>query len=219
MFALDAVSRSLFACAAFVAFGAAFVTTPIVARGEPGTIAQSSQPLASAPGPTALADVIPRRDPFAAGDTPVARANATPAQTSITSPTIATLPEVPAALRALPPNAGAGAEAFPFASGARTAATVTAVVTGPHPFALVDEAGATRVLTVGDRIDGEAIAAIGTGGVRLSNGTMLPVEPASGIAGSSHSVPARAAPVPSTPGHAGVQLPATITAHPLSGGR
>ncbi len=36
MFALDAASRAVLAATAFAAFGAAFVTTPIVARGEAG---------------------------------------------------------------------------------------------------------------------------------------------------------------------------------------
>ena len=94
-------------------------------------------------------------------------------------PAIAPLPQIPAALRALPPNAGAGDNPFPFATGARTSAVVTAVITGPHPFALVDESGTTRILTVGDRIDGDAIVAIDAAGIRLSNGPTLAVERAS----------------------------------------
>jgi hypothetical protein len=177
MFALHAGSRALLAAAAFAAFGAAFVTTPIVARGEPGTVAEPQAPFASPVVRTALADVPPRRDPFAGGDTLAPRSNMPEAHVPIAMPAIPAFPQIPAALRALPPNAGAGDGAFPFASGPRTAAIVTAVITGPHPFALVDEGGTTRVLTVGDRISGDAIAAIGAAGVRLSDGTTLAIAP------------------------------------------
>ena len=97
-------------------------------------------------------------------------------QAQVATPAIPPLPQIPAALRALPPNAGAGDGAFPFAAAApRIAATVTAVITGPQPFALVDEAGTTRMLTIGDRIDGQPIVAIDANGVRLSGGTTLAV--------------------------------------------
>jgi hypothetical protein len=174
MFALDAGSRTALAAAAFAAFGAAFVTTPIVARGDAGVVAIPIPSVAPLPAQIALADVVPRRDPFAGGDTPATRPSPGSPQTSIAMPALPALPQIPAALRPLPPNAGAGDAAFPFATGARTSAVVTAVITGPHPFALVDDGGATRVLTVGDRIDGDAIAAIDADGVRLSGGTALP---------------------------------------------
>ena len=185
MFALDAASRTLLATAAFGAFGAAFVSTPLVARSEAGVFANPSPSVVPLPMRTAFIDVVPRRDPFAGGDTP-ARPN-TPLNTALATtampslPQIPSMPQIPGALGALPPNAGAGGDAFPFAStaGARIDAVVTAVITGPHPFALVDEAGTTRVLTIGDRIDGDAIVAIAVDGVRLSRGTRLPVAPAS----------------------------------------
>src|ERR1700738_4818406 len=144
MFALHAASRTLLAAAAFASFGAAFVTTPIVARGDAGFVVDAAPPVASVTPQPALADVLPRRDPFAGGDTP-ARTNAQPPQPPIAAPALAALPQIPAALRALPPNAGAGDGAFPFATGTPIAATVTAVITGAHPFALVDEAGTKRV--------------------------------------------------------------------------
>lgn len=191
MFALDAASRAALAAIAFAAFGAAFVTTPIVARGDAGVITVPTPTVIALPTSTAVADVVPRRDPFAGGDKPAARSNAPPPQMRTALPPSPTLPQIPAALRALPPNAGAGDTAFPFATGARTGAVVTAVITGPHPFALVDEAGATRVLTIGDRIDGDLIVAIGADGVRLSGGTMLAVARASET-GSPLPSPARA---------------------------
>jgi hypothetical protein len=178
MFALDAGSRTALAAAAFAAFGAAFVTTPIVARGDAAVVAIPIPSVAPLPAQAALADIVPRRDPFAGGDAPAARPSPASPE-SIAMPALPMLPQIPAALRPLPPNAGAGDTAFPFAGGPRTSAVVTAVITGPHPFALIDEGGATRVLTIGDRIDGEPIAAIDADGVHLSGGTLLAVARAS----------------------------------------
>ena len=176
MFALDAASRALLAAAAFVAFGAAFVTTPVVARGEAGTPANTLPAVATLAPQTALTDVVPRRDPFAGGDAPARAGLSVAPQARVAVPAIPALSQIPAALRALPPNAGAGDGAFPFATAAtRIVAAVTAVITGPHPFALVDEGGTTRMLGVGDRIDGQAIDAIDANGVHLSGGTTLAV--------------------------------------------
>jgi hypothetical protein len=177
MFALHAASRTLLAAASFASFGGAFVTTPLVARVDAAAVAEPAPAVATLPPRTTFADVIPRRDPFAGGDIPAAHVGAlSPAlQTTTNTSANPALPPIPAALRALPPNAGAGDGAFPFATAARTTAVVTAVVTGTHPFALVDEGGATRMLTVGDRIGADAIAAIGADGVRLTGGTLLPV--------------------------------------------
>ena len=165
MFTLDAVSRAALAAAALAAFGAAFVTTPMTARGDAGVLADPTPSITSLPRRTALDDIVPRRDPFSGGDARAAR--------SIAAPPFPPFPHVSAALLPLPPNAGARNTAFPFLPGARTAATVTAVITGPHPFALVDDAGTTRMLTVGDRIAGESILAINVDGVLLSGGTTL----------------------------------------------
>jgi hypothetical protein len=206
MFALDAASRALLAAAAFVTFGAAFVTTPLVARGEAGAVPDAVPAVAPLAPRTAFADVVPRRDPFAGGDTPV-RAGVAVAQPQAAVPTIPPLPQIPATLRALPPNAGAGDGTFPFAAATRIAATVTAVITGPHPFALVDEAGTTRMLTIGERIDGEPIAAIDANGVHLAGGTTLAVLRAS-----------EAVQPPTTHALAPLVV-ATAPAHPTPGGR
>ncbi len=58
-------------------------------------------------------------------------------------------------------------------------ARVTAVVTGPHPYALVEEPGGTRIVAPGDTVDGERVAAITTAGVHLAHGTTLTVLPTS----------------------------------------
>jgi hypothetical protein len=179
MFALDAVSRTALAAAAFAAFGAAFVTTPMTARGDAEAIADPAPSVTTLPRPATLADVQPRRDPFAGGDAPAARSGAAP-QTQLAVPAIPPLARIPAALRPLQPNAGAADAPFPFATAPRTTAAVNAVITGPHPFALVDDGGTTRVLTIGDRIAGEPIVAIDANGVRLSGGTTLAVARSTG---------------------------------------
>jgi hypothetical protein len=169
MFALNRSSRALLATSAFAAFAGAFVTAPLVARGAADDHIVRTAPAPPAATAGAFALVVPRRDPFA-GDPPAAPSSP---PTALMSPIISTPPasEIPAAIRPLPPNAGAAGSALPFAAPPR----ITAVVTGDHPFALLDEGGTTRVVTVGDRIDGVVIRAITATAVRLADGTMLAV--------------------------------------------
>lgn len=191
---IAASSRAILAGVSFAAFAGAFVTTPIVVRGA------ADPPLASAsferrvPAPPAGV-VLPRRDPFA-GDAPRVSPTAIPfpaipgfagaataigtignARTAIPGATTAGAvnrgPSVAGAIGALPPNAGAPQS--PFALDAPSV-RVTAVVTGAHPFALVDEGGTTRLVTVGDRVTGDVVAAINGDGVRLAHGAVLAVE-------------------------------------------
>lgn len=174
MLALDTASRTLLAAAAFAAFAGAFVTTPIVAHGAGSVVADALPSVTPLSARTAFADVMPRRDPFSGGDAPTAPGDTAAPSSPVTMPVLPQ-PPFPAALRPLPPNAGAGDGAFPFATAPRTMPTVTAVITGPHPFALVDASGTTRMMTIGDDIDGEAIVAIGVDGVHLFGGTLLPL--------------------------------------------
>ena len=89
---------------------------------------------------------------------------------------------LPSGLAPLPPNAGAGDVAPPFtipvpAPAQQPPARVTALITGTHPFALIDEGGTTRLVTLGDRIGDDAVTAISGTGVRLANGRLLPLAP------------------------------------------
>lgn len=183
MFALNRSSRALLATSAFAAFAGAFVTAPLVARGAADDDIVRTAPAMPAATAGAVALVLPRRDPFA-GDPPAAHPSS-PSTTLMSSmtPTPSTS-EIPAAIRPLPPNAGAAGSALPFAVPPR----ITAVVTGAHPFALLDEGGTTRVVTVGDRIDGVAIVAITATAVRVADGTMLMIA-ATPPTGSSSSLP------------------------------
>ncbi len=187
---LDRASRALLAGLAFATFAGSFVATPIVARGE----ADQATPLAAlatpVPVPSGAPNVAVRRDPFIGGTARSGNGAGTAASSRMLEsraafppgaamppmPQVPPLPTIPATLLALPPNAGAAHAPLPFAT---TTARVTAVVTGEHAFALVDEAGTTRLVTVGDRVAGDAVAAITAAGVRLEHGRLLTVTPAS----------------------------------------
>jgi hypothetical protein len=55
---------------------------------------------------------------------------------------------------------------------------VSAIVTGAHPYAMLETGGMHLIKGVGDRIDGFAIISIEFDGVRLQNGQRLTVDPA-----------------------------------------
>jgi hypothetical protein len=201
MFALDRYSRTLLAAAAFAAFAGAFVTAPFVARGAAGDDVVRAAPATPASTPATFAVVLPRRDPFA-GEPPAVHPSNAP---------MPPLSEIPAAIRPLPPNAGASYSVLPFAAPLR----ITAVVTGAHPFALVDEGGTTRVVTIGDRIDDVAIIAITTSGVRLVGGATLPVAPAPSTGLPSPSLPVSLSSSPAQP----PLPPSPVSQPPIPGGR
>ena len=179
LLALGPRSRAALGAVAFGAFAGAFVATPLTAHSSAVDRSGGAPPASPVAEPAAVAVIVPRRDPFAGG-APAER----PATAPVASGTLGAVPPIPAALSVLPPNAGASGNALPFASAAR----VTAIVTGPHPFALVDEGGTTRVVGPGERIGAETIAAIGADGVRLANGTTLRVAPAGATAGRPSGV-------------------------------
>jgi hypothetical protein len=172
VFVLDRASRMLLALCAFGAFAGSFVTAPSVAGSAPGVAALPIPLAAPHAVPSTFAVVEPRRDPFA-GEPRAGKTAATVSAFPSVAPALPSLTGISAAIQPLPPNAGAAGAGLPFGPQPR----VTAVVTGRHPFALVDEAGTTRVVTVGDRIDGDTIAGIDAVGVRLERGAMLPVAP------------------------------------------
>lgn len=71
----------------------------------------------------------------------------------------------------LPANRGAAGT--PLASAASGVPTVTAVVTGPSPRALIDDGEHVRVVGIGDMLGGSRVRAIDGSGVRLQNGMLL----------------------------------------------
>jgi hypothetical protein len=182
VYALGRRSRAALAVAAFGSFAGAYVTTPIA----PGTAKPAGplvQPLATPPPtPTPSTVVIPHRDPFAGEPTPETAPRPVSAE-----PTTST-GALPRTLLPLPPNAGAPPEAFSLGSPPQppppttpSAPTipvrVTAVITGAHPYALIDEGETTRLVTLGDRVADDSVAAISSLGIRLSNGRAVPLVP------------------------------------------
>jgi len=174
-------SRAALSLAAFGAFAAAYVTTPIAARSAADwrpAIAPLPEP-AHEPPPFAV--VLPRRDPFA-GAPDAAAAGSTrseDARLSYSLPRdVPSAAPWPHALEPLPPNAGAPAASPPFpvpVAAQPLSARITALVTGAHPYALVDDGGTTRLVTLGDRIGDAIVAAISAAGVRLADGRTLPL--------------------------------------------
>ncbi|HEY0393375.1 MAG TPA: hypothetical protein VGD01_02655 [Candidatus Elarobacter sp.] len=221
MFALGRSSRALVAASAFCSFAGAFVCAPLVVRGE-GTIVPSA-PLRPAPRETAtpFRDVAPRRDPFEGGPLPLRHAATSgeplPAA-ALAVPLAGSRDDIAGVLRPLPPNAGAAAAPFPFAvppgassPGATAAtATVVAVATGRTPYALIQEAGTLRLVTLGDRLGPDTVVAIRADGVHLASGRALPLarESAAAQAPLRTAEPARA-PSPSSgpPGSAPASNP------------
>jgi hypothetical protein len=55
---------------------------------------------------------------------------------------------------------------------------VTAIVTGPHPYAMLETGGVHELKGLGDPVGGVAIVAIAIDGVRLRDGRRLAVDPA-----------------------------------------
>ena len=211
MSALGRSSRAVLAGAAFVSFASAFVTAPIVARGAGGVPSEAAPPFGPPAKPTPFTAVPPRRDPFA-GDPVVSRsgfASSSPAAPIAASPAMPPLPPIPAgaglpaAVGPLPPNDGASNTPFPADStppGGETA-RVTAVVTGAHPYALVDD-GTMHLVTLGDRVAGDTVFAITSDGVRLQHGRLLHVStatPPTATRPTEAPAPALRFPAPSVP--------------------
>ncbi|HEY4442416.1 MAG TPA: hypothetical protein VGN14_18295 [Candidatus Elarobacter sp.] len=158
---LGRAERFALTVTAFVAFAGAYATAPLSARDWPNA-AQVVVPSPAAQDDAAREElVVPVRDPF---DLPESRPSSAPARA------ITALPPIPATLGPLPPNAGAAGTLPPPA----TAIRVAAVVTGAHPYALVDEGATTRLVAPGDVLGDAPIVAIDRAGVHLRGGALLP---------------------------------------------
>jgi hypothetical protein len=118
-----------------------------------------------------IALVTVQRDPFAEPAAPSPLPAALSASRTLVSEKMDTLPSNLAndTIPAVP-----GSAADPVASGPR----VTAIVTGPHPYAMLETGGVHEIKGLGDRVGGVAIVAIAIDGVRLGDGRRLAVDPA-----------------------------------------
>lgn len=177
MLRLGPRSRGALAAAGLTAFALAYATTPLLA-GDNGTPLAAETPLVRTVTPVSVsaAAVSPRRDPFAGIPEPqgTAAPSAAAAAPAPTLPPLPSLPTIPGAIGILPPNAGAALGPPP-----RDDVRVTALVTGAHASAIVEERGKIRVVTLGDDLAGERVTAIDAAGVHVTDGTTYHIAPAS----------------------------------------
>ena len=212
MLALGPRSRGALVAGALAAFALAYATTPLVAHGASAPLDLATAPAVAPPAPTPFVAVLPRRDPFAGAPDPGASTRAAalvPPPPAGTIPSLPSPPTIPGALGPLPssggvtlfsPSAGAGL-VVPDIGPMRDvppggAARVTAIVSGAHAYALVEERGGTRVVAAGDPVDGDRVAAIDAAGVHLARGTTLAVTRADGFPAPAGGL---VAPLPHSP--------------------
>jgi hypothetical protein len=175
---LDPFSRGAVVTLCALCVAAALALAPIRARSsiDSAHLAGPSAPVGAATAAVPIETVV--RDPFAQPTTAAASpARAVPASA----------PEPQArhfatdGIEPLPSNVGN--DVVPVVPGnapqpeADTVA-VTAVVTGAHPYAMVNTRGVHEIKGIGDRVDGSAVVAIDITGIRLQNGIRLAVDPA-----------------------------------------
>jgi hypothetical protein len=120
-----------------------------------------------------VAPVVARRDPFAE---PAPSPAATSAAMQAHVPAVGAIEPLPSNLAhdTIPALPGAPPDEPPATSDPR----VTAIVTGAHPYAMLDSGGVHAIKGLGDRVGGIAILSIDLDGVRLSDGRRLIVDPA-----------------------------------------
>lgn len=162
---LDRFSRTAIVGFSALCIWGAFAFAPQRAR---GSVAVSVPiPGLIEPREAVAAPVPVRRDPFAEPAATYAPAVANSALG---------LPRSAGTVGPLPPNlSDDGVPAMPAPSNGSV--RITAVVTGAHPYALIDNGGVHAIKGLGDRIAGVPIDAIDLDGIRLHDGTHLFVDP------------------------------------------
>lgn len=164
-FALDRSSRAVCTMAALVCFIAAFALTPTEVRSRIGATSDAAIRTPNAEYAGFAPNIGLARDPFvsqAIEEEPAIRVKSDPANAANVA-----LP--PMHLGPLPPNAGAGL--FPFGHAAASSDVhVSAIALGGRPSAIVESNGATRVVGVGDIVNGSTVTAIDSTGLFLANG-------------------------------------------------
>lgn len=172
---LDPFSRGAIVMLSALSVAATLSLAPIRAR---SSIDSGHLALLSAPMPVA-ANTVPieaiRRDPFAM---PTATQTQPAHDVSLPPPARRFAGDE---IEPLPSNVGD--DAIPAVPGsvpqsASDAGRVTAVVTGAHPYAMVNTRGVHEIKGIGDLVDGSAVIAIDMTGIRLQNGTRLTVDAA-----------------------------------------
>jgi hypothetical protein len=165
---LDPFSRGAIVGLAALCVAGTFALDPLRVR---GSVFEAVAPRIALTAPTRQAAFVSiARDPFAEPAAPSAPVTSVPAAPPLADASGERLPSNLAndVIPALPgaPSASAGAGA---------AAHVTAVVTGAHPYALVENDGVHEIKGIGDRIGGIPVTAIDLDGIRLQSGARLTV--------------------------------------------
>ena len=166
----DLISRSAVVALSALCVAGAIKLAPGQAQSAPGAAAPRPLPSLVQLAAERVASVPVRRDPFAepaAGTQSVVPPAARTLAVEKMEPLPSNLPND--TIPALP-----GSAPDPAASGSR----VTAIVTGPHPYAMLETGGVHEIKGLGDAVGGVAIAAISIDGVRLRDGRRLAVDPA-----------------------------------------
>jgi hypothetical protein len=165
---LDPVSRIAIVALSGLCATWAFTSTPARARDAAEFIAAIPHVSSAAATSAAVAPVAIVRDPFATptasqigGNVPPLAGNGKiePLPSNLASDIIPAMP-------------GTGASAGAPSGGAR----VTAVVTGLHPYAMVEVSGIHAIKGIGDRVGGVPVVAIDLDGIRLANGARIAVD-------------------------------------------
>jgi hypothetical protein len=170
---LDPISRGAIVGSTALCLAAAVALAPTVARSAISPLVYAAPDLPRINDDAADTTLPIGRDPFAAPAPSAAPAVASPAPLWTPSATLG-VPTLPSNLAedAIPLMPGATSPAV--ADGTR----VTAVVTGSPPYAIIERSGRHDIKGIGDRIGQATIVGIDLAGVRLSDGTRLPLDPA-----------------------------------------
>jgi hypothetical protein len=151
--------RPLFAAAALLCYAAAIILAPTGARSQLDSRTRVADVAETRiePAPRAIA---PERDAFAP-------------RASVEDDPPPVLPTPPPQLPRLPVP-----HVVPAMAPAAVASHVTAIVTGTHPTAIVDSTEGSRLVSIGDALDGSTVVEITDDAVMLANGKRLTLEPA-----------------------------------------
>jgi hypothetical protein len=151
--------RPLFGAAALLCYAAAIVLTPTGVRSQLDSRVGPAQ-ITDIPIDQAPRAIAPERDAFAP-------------QASVDDDQQPVFPSPPPQLsRLLLPHVA------PAPAPITVTSRVTAVVTGTNPTAIVDSGGESRLVSLGDALDGSTIVAITNDAVVLGNGKRLTLQPA-----------------------------------------
>jgi hypothetical protein len=151
--------RPFFAAAALLCYAAAIILAPTGARSQLDSRTRVADVAETRVEPAPPA-ITPERDAFAP-------------RASVEDDPPPVLPAPPAQLPRLPVSHVVSAPAP-----AAVASHVAAIVTGTHPTAIVDAAEGSRLVNIGDALDGSTVVEIATDAVVLANGKRLTLESA-----------------------------------------